>query len=119
MVDGRITKTHLDVVQMMLITMQKKIFKNFQNCGFLPSLKFWNFFRRPTPTPTPTRLKIFLWGLFLIANKMDQKNFSNSNFLVFLGIRFETHQNSGKVENSWHQSEILSINANFQSVTEL
>ena len=44
MVHGRITKTHLDVVQMMLITMQKKIFQKFPKLWIFAQSKVLKLF---------------------------------------------------------------------------
>ena len=50
-------KFQKDVVQMMLITLQKKFFKT---ADFFPFSSFEIFFVAPLPTPTPTMLQIFV-----------------------------------------------------------
>ena len=64
---------------------------------FFPVSSFGICFIRKSPTLTPTMLKICFQGLFFIANNMAIKFFPNSNFLVFLGIIFETHHNQNEI----------------------
>ena len=68
----------------------KKFPKISKNCGFFPILKFWNFFSSRLRLRLHLRCSKFMWVIF--DCEQDGKKISNSNFLVFLGIRFETHQ---------------------------
>ena len=77
-------------------------YRKFQGEKARKFLKFWNSFRRPHAYAYTHDAQNFCVGVIFDCEQDGPKKISNSNFFVFLGIRFETHHTeSTKMFTLW------------------